>query len=152
MGCSFCIWQARNNKDWIPCAANCKLNDPSKKPCHSPSSMSSFQQATKPVTNTKSVLPNSFINNNNMYHANSILQILSVVPYLWNRVSLESNTLSPMLQAISLNIAVKKNSTKLVDPSNFLLALKHKLSISRGVLFNFNNQQDVADILQVVLD
>ena len=30
MGCSFCIWLARY-KDWTSSAANCKLNDPSKK-------------------------------------------------------------------------------------------------------------------------
>ena len=53
-----------------------------------------------------------------------------------------------MLQAISLNMAVKKNSTKPVDPSDFLWALKRKLSIIRGVPFDFNTQQDV----QVVLD
>ena len=57
-----------------------------------------------------------------------------------------------MLRAISLNMAVKKNSAKPVDPSNFLWALKRKLSIIRGVSFNFNTQQDMAEILQVVLD
>ena len=57
-----------------------------------------------------------------------------------------------MLRAISLNMAVKKNSTKLADPSNFLWALKRKLSIIRGVPFDFNTQEDVAEILQVVLD
>ena len=30
MECSFCIWLARNNKDWAPSAANCNLNDPLK--------------------------------------------------------------------------------------------------------------------------
>ena len=57
-----------------------------------------------------------------------------------------------MLPAISLNMSVKKNSTKPVDPSNFLWALKRTLSIIRGVPFNLNTQQDVAEILQVVLD
>ena len=57
-----------------------------------------------------------------------------------------------MLQAISLNMAVKKNSTKSVDPSNFLWALKRKLSIIRGVPVDFNTQQDVEEILQVVLN
>ena len=49
-------------------------------------------------------------------------------------------------------MAVKKNSTKPVDASNFLWTLKRKLFIIRGVPFNFNTQQDVAEILQVVLD
>ena len=80
------------------------------------------------------------------------LAILSVIPTLWNRVPSESNTLSPMLRAISLSMARKKNSNKSVDPSNILWALKRKLSNLRGVPFDFNTQQDVAEILQVVLD
>ena len=36
VGCSFCIWLVRNNKDWTP-AASCKLNDHSKETCNSPS-------------------------------------------------------------------------------------------------------------------
>ena len=62
------------------------------------------------------------------------------------------NTLLPMLQAISLSMAVKKNSTKPVDPSNFLWTLRRKLSIIKGVPFNFNTQQDVTEIMQVVLN
>ena len=49
-------------------------------------------------------------------------------------------------------MAVKKNSTKPVDPSNFLWALKRKLSIIRGVPFDFNTLRDVAETLEVVLD
>ena len=119
MECSFCIWLARNNKHWNP-AANCKLNDPSKETCNSPSYLSSPKQTNKSVSNTKSVRPIGFINEGNTCYANSILQILSVVPNLWSRVPSESNTLLPMLQAISLNMAIKKNSTKPVHPSNFL--------------------------------
>ena len=74
------------------------------------------------------------------------------MPTLWSKVPSESNTLSPTLGAISLNMAVKKNSTKHVDPSNFLWALKCKLSNLTGVPFDFNTQEDVAEILQVVLD
>ena len=57
-----------------------------------------------------------------------------------------------MLQAISLNMTIKKNSSKSVDPSNFLWAFKRKLSNLRRVPFDFNTQQDVAEILKVVLD
>ena len=49
-------------------------------------------------------------------------------------------------------MAVKKNLTKHVDPSNILRALKHKLSNLRGVPFDSNAQQDATEILQVVLD
>ena len=99
------------------------------------------------MSNTKSTHPVGFISKGNMCYGNSVLQVLSVVPNLWNRVPSESNTLLPMLQAISLNMAVKKNSAGRVDPSNFLLALKHKLSIIRGVTFSFNTQQDVVGVL-----
>ena len=47
---------------------------------------------------------------------------------------------------------VKKNSTKPIDPSNFLWALKCNFSSTRVAPFDFNSQQDVAEILQVVLD
>ena len=149
MECSFCIWLARNKKYWTPSSVNCHLSDPSKETCNSPSSLSSVKQTTRAVSNAKLTHPVGFINKGNTCYANSIFQVLSVVPNLWNRVPSESNTLSPMLRAISLNMAVKKNSTKPVDPSNFLWALKRKLSILRGVSFNFNTQQDVAEILQL---
>ena len=46
----------------------------------------------------------------------------------------------------------KKEFNQTLDPSNFLWALRRKLSIIRGVPFDFNTQQDVAEILQAVLD
>ena len=127
-----CTWLARNSKDRTP-AANCKLNDPSKETCNSPSSLCSLKQTIKPVSNAKLIPPVGFISKGNTCYANSILQVLSVVPNLWDRVPSKSNILSPLVQAISLNMDVKKNSTKAVDPPNFLWALKRKLSIIRGV-------------------
>ena len=44
--------------------------------------MSSLKQTTKPVSNTKSVQPVGFINKGNSCYANSILQILIVLPTL----------------------------------------------------------------------
>ena len=49
-------------------------------------------------------------------------------------------------------MTIKKNSSEAVHPSNFLWDLKRKLSNLRGVAFDFNTQQDVAKILQVLLD
>ena len=114
--------------------------------------MSSLKQTTKPVSNAKSIRPVDFLNKGNTGLANSNWQILNVMPNLLNRVPSESKTLLLMLQAVSLKMTVKKNSTKSDDLSNFLWALKSKLSSIRGVPFDFNTQQDVAEILQVVLD
>ena len=46
----------------------------------------------------------------------------------------------------------KSRSNKPVDPSNFLWALTHKISESRHTPFNFNPQQDAAEVLQFVID
>ena len=73
MECSFCIWRARNNKDWTPSAPNCKLNNLSKETCNSLSSLSSLKQTIKPVLNAKSIHPVGFINKENTCYANSIL-------------------------------------------------------------------------------
>ena len=118
MECSFCIWLARNNTHWNP-SANCKLHDPSKETCNSPSSLSSPKQTNKSVSNTKLIRPLGFINKCNTCYVNSIVEILSVVTNLWSRVPSESNTLSPMLQAISLNMAVKKNQPNLLTHLTF---------------------------------
>ena len=115
MECSFCIWLARN-KDWTPSTVKCHLSDPSKETSHSPSSLSSLKETIKPVSNAKTTHHVGLTNKGNTCYANSILQVLN----LWNRVPSESNTFSTMLQDIGLNTAVKKNSTKPVDPSNVL--------------------------------
>ena len=47
---------------------------------------------------------------------------------------------------------IKFRSNKPVDPSNFLWALSRKISESRHVPFNFNSQQDAAEVLQFVID
>ena len=143
----FCIWLARN-KDWTSFAANCKLNHLSKEMCISGSFLSSFKQTIKPKSNAKSIHPVGVINKGNTCYANSILQILSVVPNFWNRVPSELNTFLPMSWAISPNMAVQKNSMKPVDPSDFLWVLKHELFIVRGERFNFDTQQDAVEILQ----
>ena len=45
-----------------------------------------------------------------------------------------------------------KRRTTPLDPSNSLWALHGKLSTNKQVSFQFNTQQDVTEILQVVLD
>ena len=57
-----------------------------------------------------------------------------------------------MTRAVTLNMSLLKRRTTSLDPSNFLWALHRKLSTNEQVPFQFNTQQDVPDILQVVLD
>ena len=120
--------------------------------CFPPTKHSSASKPSAPLPKPSSFFPVGFINKGNTCYANSILQVLSVLPSLWNKVPSESNYLSPLVKAISLNMVVKKRSTNPVDPSNFLWALKRKISSSTVSPFDFNTQQDVAEILQVVLD
>ena len=117
-----------------------------------PSFMPYLKQNIKQVSKANLICPVGFINKCNTCCANSILQVLRVMPSLWNSVPSEFNHLSPMLPAISLSMAVKKNSIKPVNPSNFLWALKRNLSSKRVAPFDFNSQQHMAEILQVVLD
>ena len=42
---------------------------------------------------------------------------------------------------------IKSRSNKPVDPSNFLWALTRKISEPRHAPFNFNSQQDAAEVL-----
>ena len=142
MECSFCIWLARNNKAWFSKEIDLSLKTPEDPLAHqNPQS-----------TTSKTPLPVGFINKGNTCYANAILQVLSVLPSLWIRVPSESSSLSPLLKSIALNMKIKSRSNKPVDPSNFLWALSRKISESRHVPFNFNSQQDAAEVLQFVID
>ena len=142
MECSFCVWLARNNKAWFSKEIDLSLKTPEDPLAHqNPQS-----------TTSKTPLPVGFINKGNTCYANAILQVLSVLPSLWIRVPSESSSLSPLLKSIALNMKIKSRSNKPVDPSNFLWALSRKISESRHVPFNFNSQQDAAEVLQFVID
>ena len=147
--CSFCIWLARNNKAWSSKEIDLSLKT-TEDPLVHQNPLSTISKTNSSKTN--SPLPVSFINKGNICHANAILQILSVLPSLWIRVPSESSSLSPLLKSIALNIKIKSRSNKPVDPSNFLWALSRKISESRHVPFNFNSQQDAAEVLQFVID
>ena len=142
MECSFGIWLARNNKAWFSKEIDLSLKTPEDPLAHqNPQS-----------TTSKTPLPVGFINKGNTCYANAILQVLSVLPSLWIRVPSESSSLSPLLKSIALNMKIKSRSNKPVDPSNFLWALSRKISESRHVPFNFNSQQDAAEVLQFAID
>ena len=149
MECSFCIWLARNNKAWSSKEIDLSLKTPEDPLVHqNPRSTTSKTNSLK----TNSPLPVGFINKGNTCYANAILQVLSVLPSVWIRVPSESSSLSPLLKSIALNMKIKSRSNKPVDPSNFLWTLSRKISESRHVPFNFNSQQDAAEVLQFAID
>ena len=88
MECSFCIWLARNNKEWTS-TTNLKVKDSLKESCNSPSPMPYPKQKIKPVSKANSIRPVGVINKGNTCYADSVLQFLSVMPTLWNRVPSE---------------------------------------------------------------
>ena len=93
-----------------------------------------------------------FSNKENTCYANSILQALGTIPSFWCHSASESGFLSPLTRAVTLNMSVLKRRTTPLDPSNFLWALHRKFSTNKQIPFQFNTQQDVTEILQVVFD
>ena len=93
-----------------------------------------------------------FFNKGIMYYANSISQALSTIPLFQCGSASKSRFLSPLIRAVSLNMSLLKSRTTLLDPSNVLWALCMKLSTNKQVPFQFNTQQDVREILQVVVN
>ena len=149
MECSFCIWLAIKKKAWSSKEADLSLKTPEDPLAHqNPVPTISKTNSLK----TNSPLPVGFINKENTCYANAILQALSVLPSLWIRVPSESSSLSPLLKSITLNIKIKSRSNKPVDPSNFLWALSRKISEPCHAPFNFNSQQDAAEVLLFVID
>ena len=83
MECSFSIWLARNNKAWSTKEIELSLKTPEDRLVYqnlssAPSKASSLK--------TNSPLPVGFINKWNTCYPNTILQMLSVLPSLWNRL------------------------------------------------------------------
>ena len=67
----FCIWLARNNKDWTP-TTKLKVKDSLKETYNSPSSSPYVKQNTKPVPKANSIGLVGFINKGNTCYAYSI--------------------------------------------------------------------------------
>ena len=91
------------------------------------------------------------VNKGNTCYANSILQALSVIDTLRSQLASESPDLSPFVRSLVRTLSKLTKSTSAVDPSSFLRALQHKISVIKNAPFNINSQQDVPEILQVVL-
>ena len=159
MKASFVIWLSRNSKTW----ENPSSVSPSITPSVSPSTPENTHAFTphkpskmkaKKTTNSKAqaISHVGFINKGNSCYANAILQALSTVPALWSQWASESESISPLLRSISLNMSLLNRSKSPIDPSNFLRALQVEISKSRLPSFEFNKQQDAPEVLDFILD
>ena len=116
-----------------------------------------MQQNVTNVTSEKHQNPcpskhTGFINKGNTCYINSILQVLSTLPFFWCQNSSQSGTLSPLARALSLNLSLIKKRSTPVDPSNFLRAFQNEISRKRGIPFNINTQQDVVEMLEFLIE
>ena len=157
MESSFYIWMHRNSKEWT-CESS-TISSANKKEV--PKSCNKSRDQTR---NPKSASPNSvkqngqlsthsgFINKGNTCYINAILQVMSVLPSFWCQQPSQTGRISPVVTALTLNMSLLKKQSSPVDPSNFLRAFQNSISRKRGTPFNFNTQQDVPEILQLLID
>ena len=81
-----------------------------------------------------------------------MLQALSILPELWNQFPSEIGCTPPLLNQFLIIMTWLKGHKTSIDPCRFLRALSTKMSLIHNHPFNFNTQQDVPEILQVLLD
>ena len=164
MKVSFYIWLARNLSGWFSntyliiiedanfLAAGSKNTNPSR---DSPSSNTASLSSQPPRNQRKcdqSTKHPDFFNKGSTCYANSVLQALSTVPSFWCQSASESGFPSPLARAVTLNMSLSKRRTIFLDPSNILWALRRKLSTYKQIPFQFNAQEDVPEIIQLVLE
>ena len=165
MKASFCIWLARCSREWFQDLLPPSVSSPSQTSISTPS-LSTVKDPVAPNILTKhpcfakpvaSKVPDlakhvGLLNKGNTCYANSILQVLSVIPSLWSQSASETGHISPLTKAVSLIVSLLNRAVTPVDPSSFLRALARKFCSNQDSPFNINSQQDVSEILQVLLD
>ena len=81
----------------------------------------------RPSPNPKTrAIRTGFVNKGNTCYANSILQILSVLPSVWSKWASESQV-CPLIACISRNVSALSSSKTAIDPSDFLRALQKSM-------------------------
>ena len=161
MKSSFCIWLARDSREWfqecLPSETHslprAKIGNLVPTPSTNGSSKISKSKPESPVEKIRTSFRHAGLTNKgNTCYANSILQVFSVIPSLWSQWPSESPNISSLVKSVILNMSLLNHSPSPVDPSNFLRALQHKISSIRETPFEYNTQQDVPEILRIILD
>ena len=156
MTCSFYVWLTGNTRSWevehtsLPtksCPINPAFCQYSQR--FSGTSQNIISKETSISTTSKHV---GFFNKGNTCYANSILQALSALPSFYSQESSKHHKTLPLSRAVNLDMSLLKPKTSPTDPSNFLRVLRNKITKGRGSSFNFNSQEDVSEILQIVID
>ena len=153
------MWLARNSTGWSSntslitiedanfTAAGSKNSNPSRDSPSSNAAALSSQPTRKQRKCDQRTKHHGFFNKGNTCYENSIVQALSTIPSFW----CQSVSNSGFLLLVTLNTSLLKRGTTPLDPANLLLALRRKLSTNKQFPFQFNTQQDVPQIFQVVL-
>ena len=156
MTCSFYIWLARNNRSWDVkhMSLPTKPSPTNQASCQNSQSFSGTSQniISKEASITTASKHVGFFNKGNTCYANSILQALSVLPSFYSQESSEHDKILPLSRAVNLNMSLLKRKTSPIDPSNFLWALRNKITKDHGSPFNFISQQTAPEILQIMID
>ncbi|MGY8822248.1 MAG: reverse transcriptase domain-containing protein [Pseudomonadales bacterium] len=166
---SFCIWLARNSREWNPnidpiistplqnLASN--TSDHQVKPPINTfkTSSSVTQQQAKLTKNFTTLSPvcttvTGFVNVGNTCYANAMLQALASLTSLWEYISSSLEEQTPIVKTLLTIFKLKDRTSRSLDPSGFLWAIKNKLSSQQNPSFNFNSQHDVPEVLQLVLN
>ena len=154
---SFVIWMSRDSKEWDSSyllerreeqpIRKTPPNSPSRQPSsgHLPSS-TKRQEETSTIPSPVVKL-NGLLNKGNTCYVNSILQCLhALTNFISNLLNL-TDVHSAMTRSFSQICRELTSSKSVVDPSQFLLALKNVIVKAGNERFNIFSQQDAAEIL-----